>query len=117
MRADIHGGPEHTLQSEAGYIYARPKSRQIDETLLRRTAGPYKLVKSAVPPDRPARQEYPNDQTRRPAETASPSVTATCAPPLPLLTGIQLARSAIRVFRRCAMPPKIRPIVCYSSDK
>ena len=41
MRADIHGGPEHTLQSEAGYIDARPKSRQIDETLLRRTAGPY----------------------------------------------------------------------------
>jgi hypothetical protein len=41
MRADIHGGPEHTLQSEAGYIDARPKSRQINETLLRRTAGPY----------------------------------------------------------------------------
>jgi hypothetical protein len=32
MRADIHGGPEHALQSEAGYIDARPKSRQIDET-------------------------------------------------------------------------------------
>jgi hypothetical protein len=32
MRADIHGGPEHTLQSEAGYIDARPKSRQIDQT-------------------------------------------------------------------------------------
>jgi hypothetical protein len=28
-----------TLQSEAGYIDARPKSRQIDETLLRRTVG------------------------------------------------------------------------------
>jgi hypothetical protein len=24
MRADIHDGPEHTLQSEAGYIDARP---------------------------------------------------------------------------------------------
>src|ERR1700751_2360912 len=26
MRADIHDGPEHTLQSEAGYIDARPLS-------------------------------------------------------------------------------------------
>jgi hypothetical protein len=42
MRADIHDGPEHKpLQSEAGYIDARPQCRQIDETLLRRTAGPY----------------------------------------------------------------------------
>src|SRR5262249_1642878 len=46
MRADIHGGPEHMLQSEAGYIDARPKSRQIDETLLRRTAGPYMWVRT-----------------------------------------------------------------------
>src|SRR5215467_138133 len=30
-----------TLQSEAGYIDARPQSRQVDENLLRRTAGPY----------------------------------------------------------------------------
>jgi hypothetical protein len=29
------------LQSEAGYIDARPHVRQIDETLLQRTAGPY----------------------------------------------------------------------------
>src|SRR3984893_4298577 len=42
MRADIHDGSEHnTLQSEAGYIDARPHVRQIDETLLQRTAGPY----------------------------------------------------------------------------
>ena len=42
MRADIHDGPEHKpLQSEAGYIDARPHSRQIDENLLQRTAGPY----------------------------------------------------------------------------
>ena len=33
------------LQAEAGYIDARPQSRQIDETLLRRTAGPYIGVK------------------------------------------------------------------------
>jgi hypothetical protein len=26
MRADIHDGPEHTLQAEAGYIDARPLS-------------------------------------------------------------------------------------------
>jgi hypothetical protein len=34
------------LQSEAGYIDARPKSRQIDETLLQRTAGPYMWARS-----------------------------------------------------------------------
>jgi hypothetical protein len=32
-----------TLQSEAGYIDPRPQSRQIDETLTRRTAGPFRL--------------------------------------------------------------------------
>src|SRR5262249_14731877 len=31
MRADIHDGPEHTLQSEAGYNNARPHN-QVDET-------------------------------------------------------------------------------------
>ncbi|MFZ2142401.1 MAG: hypothetical protein WAV78_36615, partial [Xanthobacteraceae bacterium] len=37
-RADIHDGSEHnTLQSEAGYIDARPHVRRIDETLLQRT--------------------------------------------------------------------------------
>jgi hypothetical protein len=42
MRADIHDGSEHnTLQSEAGYIDARPHIRQIDETLLQRAAGPW----------------------------------------------------------------------------
>jgi hypothetical protein len=42
MGADIHDGSEHdTLQSEAGYIDARPHVRQIDEILLQRTAGPY----------------------------------------------------------------------------
>jgi hypothetical protein len=30
-------------------------------------------VRSAVPHDCPARQEYPNDRTRRPAKAASPS--------------------------------------------
>src|SRR3984893_4442100 len=34
------------LQSEAGYIDARPHVRQIDETLLQRTAGAYMWVKS-----------------------------------------------------------------------
>ena len=44
-RADFHDGPEHsTLQSEAGYIDARPQSRQIDESLLQRTAVPYIAV-------------------------------------------------------------------------
>src|SRR2546430_8749252 len=43
MRADIHDGPEQTLQSEAGYSNARP--RQPDRrNLLQRTAGPYRWV-------------------------------------------------------------------------
>src|ERR1700751_1545790 len=45
MRADIHDGPEHTLQAEAGYIDARPLSAGIDENLLQRTAGPYIRVR------------------------------------------------------------------------
>jgi hypothetical protein len=45
LRADIHDGPEHTLQAEAGYIDARPLSAGIDENLLQRTAGPYIGVK------------------------------------------------------------------------
>jgi hypothetical protein len=40
-RLDIHGGPKQKLQSEAGYIDARPQTRQLDENLLQRTAGPY----------------------------------------------------------------------------
>jgi len=41
MRADIHDGPEHnTLQSEAGYIDARPHLPGW-RNLLQRTAGPY----------------------------------------------------------------------------
>jgi hypothetical protein len=49
MRADIHDGSEHnTLQSEAGYIDARPHTRQIEEILLQRTAGPYIGVKTRI---------------------------------------------------------------------
>src|SRR5947207_14189807 len=44
MRADIHEGPEHMLQSQAGYIDARPH-RQDRRNLLHRTAGPYIGVK------------------------------------------------------------------------
>src|SRR5882724_5856630 len=40
MRADIHDGPEHMLQSEAGYIDARPLT-PARQNLLQRTAGPY----------------------------------------------------------------------------
>src|SRR6266704_1001117 len=47
MRADIHDGPEHMLQSEAGYIDARPLT-PARQNLLQRTAGPYIRVKSAV---------------------------------------------------------------------
>ena len=45
MRADIHDGPEHMLQSEAGYIDARPLT-PARQNLLQRTAGPYMWVKS-----------------------------------------------------------------------
>ena len=49
MRADFHDGPEHSkLQSEAGYIDARPLARQIDESLLQRTAAPYIALTSAL---------------------------------------------------------------------
>src|SRR5262249_2119912 len=45
MRADVHEGREHMLQSEAGYIDARPH-RQDRGNLLHRTAGPYIRVKT-----------------------------------------------------------------------
>jgi len=41
MRADIHDGQEDALQSEAGYIDARPLTAKLDKVLLQRTAGPY----------------------------------------------------------------------------
>src|ERR1700730_5517704 len=44
MRADIHDGPEHMLQSETGYIDARPLT-PARRNLLQRTAGPYIRVK------------------------------------------------------------------------
>jgi hypothetical protein len=47
MRADIHDGPEQTLQSEAGYSNASPH-HQVDENLLHRTAGPYSRVKTRI---------------------------------------------------------------------
>src|SRR6266581_1185649 len=47
MRADIHDGPEHMLQSEAGYIDARPLT-PARQNLLQRTAGPYMWVNRVV---------------------------------------------------------------------
>jgi hypothetical protein len=62
MRADIHDGPElDSLQSEAGYIDARPHIRQLDENLLQRTAGPYigvKLSKLSLSISRPEYCRY-----------------------------------------------------------
>ena len=46
MRADIHDGPEHMLQSETEYIDARPLSASVDQSLLHRAAGPYIWVKT-----------------------------------------------------------------------
>src|SRR5580692_9160079 len=49
MRADIHDGPEHMLQSEAGYIDARPLT-PARQNLLQRMAGPYIGSKTEVAP-------------------------------------------------------------------
>src|SRR3954453_16534922 len=54
MRADIHDGPEQTLQSEAGYSNARPHQPG-RRNLLHRTAGPYSWVKLAASSPRHAR--------------------------------------------------------------
>src|SRR3954465_3286675 len=48
MRADIHDGPEQTLQSEAGYSNARPHQPG-RRNLLHRTAGPYSRVTRGHP--------------------------------------------------------------------
>src|SRR5437763_15636535 len=47
MRADIHDGPEQTLQSEAGYSNARPHQPG-RRNLLHRTAGPYRWVNRVI---------------------------------------------------------------------
>jgi hypothetical protein len=46
-----------TRSNQAAYIDARPQSRQIDENLLRRTAGPYIRVMG-----RPLRLRYRHDR-------------------------------------------------------
>src|ERR1700730_8520718 len=62
MRADIHDGPEHMLQSEAGYIDARPLT-PARQNLLQRTAGPYMWVKSAVLGVARSLPVYPDQRT------------------------------------------------------
>src|SRR6516164_1538359 len=61
-RADIHEGPEHMLQSEAGYIDASPH-RQDRRNLLHRTAGPYIGVMT--------RKAHVEQSLRRPIRGAS----------------------------------------------
>jgi hypothetical protein len=46
MRADIHDGPEHTLQAEAGYIDARPLSAGSTKASCNARPGPYIRVKT-----------------------------------------------------------------------
>jgi hypothetical protein len=46
MRADIHDGPEHMLQTETEYIDARPHQPASTKSLLHRAAGPYIRVKN-----------------------------------------------------------------------
>src|SRR5438270_9746872 len=61
MRADIHDGPEQTLQSEAGYSNARPHQPG-RRNLLQRTAGPYSWVKLRSPAARRAGRLHPEVQ-------------------------------------------------------
>ena len=64
MRADIHDGPGHnTLQSEAGYIDARPQSRQIDETSCDARPDHTNGSKCEELKVRKASLQCPNDQT------------------------------------------------------
>jgi hypothetical protein len=60
-----------TLQSEAGYIDARPQSRQIDENLLRRTAEPYIWVNCVIPDDTRTRRLDLNERTWKLASNAA----------------------------------------------
>ena len=64
MRADVHDGPGHnTLQSEAGYIDARPQSRQTDETSCDARPDHTNGSKCEELKVRKASLQYPNDQT------------------------------------------------------
>src|ERR1700752_2071196 len=63
MRADIHNGPEHMLQSEAGYIDARPLT-PARQNLLQRTAGPYIRVRFGT-----ARDEHNGSALPRAADS------------------------------------------------
>src|SRR3984893_18487179 len=62
MRADIHDGPEHMLQTEAGYIDARPLT-PARQNLLQRTAGPYNWVKRVILTVHRPLPVYPYQQT------------------------------------------------------
>ena len=63
MRADIHDGPEHMLQSETEYIDARPHQPAVDQSLLHRTAGPYIWVKRVILAVRRSLPVCPHKQT------------------------------------------------------
>jgi len=62
MRADIHDGPEQTLQSEAGYSNARPHQPG-RRNLLHRTAGPYSWVIDGPPAVETRLPLSPREQT------------------------------------------------------
>src|SRR5215472_4878105 len=66
MRADFHDGPEHsTLQSEAGYIDARPQADR--STKLSCNARPHHTLRSE---NLMGRQPWPRQSPRRAAETS-----------------------------------------------
>jgi hypothetical protein len=73
IRADIHDGPEHTLQSEAGYSNARPHQPG-RRNLLHRTAGPYSRVIYVILACHHPLPVFPDQQTL----SASVGMSQTC---------------------------------------
>src|ERR1700730_7386402 len=80
MRADIHDGPEHMLQSEAGYIDARPLT-PARQNLLQRTAGPYIWVKNGPDGLEMRLPVYPYERTSsdRPSWSVSCHFRTSCS--------------------------------------
>jgi hypothetical protein len=104
MRADIHDGPEQTLQSKAGYSNARPH-QQSRRNLLHRTAGPYRWVSQRHRASLTATAELASIADRRQG-VARPSTVgitpATGAPQRPDATaaGRRLDRANSSLVRR-----------------
>jgi hypothetical protein len=123
MRADIHDGPEHnTLQSEAGYIDARPLC-QVDETSC--NARPDHTSGSIATETRcPRYVRFSSDSdhiaeapTRRKVPTAEVTVAARSINSLVRRDGIAEASPAVPLWKSCfaqAVDINLRPSTGYS---